>query len=238
MTRTGKIARLPRALRAELNRRLEQGAPGRQLVAWLNAQPEVQAMLAAEFGDRPIHEQNLTAWKQGGFLEWQRQQEELALARELAAHSGELAQTSPEPLSDAAAPLLMAKYLLLLKNLNAVKMDEPDSWQPLRAVCRDLLDLRRGDHGAARLKLERERLAIVREQWQCERQEAARQRRLESRKHRKLTGAELVAKVDEIMGIKRPHPHAPADQAELSQIKLNQATPPPDPPPPSSSEPV
>src|SRR4051794_10430203 len=37
MNRTGKIARLPRSLRDELNRRLEHNIPGRTLVAWLNS---------------------------------------------------------------------------------------------------------------------------------------------------------------------------------------------------------
>ena len=33
MTRTGKIARLPRTIRAQLNRRLEDGEPGSDLVS-------------------------------------------------------------------------------------------------------------------------------------------------------------------------------------------------------------
>jgi hypothetical protein len=37
MTRTGKIARLPRELRDELNRRLREGEPGIRLVEWLNS---------------------------------------------------------------------------------------------------------------------------------------------------------------------------------------------------------
>ena len=52
MTRNGKIARLPRALRDELNRRLDDGEPGNRLVEWLNAQPEVAAGLADPTGGR------------------------------------------------------------------------------------------------------------------------------------------------------------------------------------------
>jgi len=37
VTRNGKIARLPRAVRQELNRRLDEGEQGKKLVAWLNA---------------------------------------------------------------------------------------------------------------------------------------------------------------------------------------------------------
>ncbi|HXE43262.1 MAG TPA: hypothetical protein VN516_09580 [Candidatus Baltobacteraceae bacterium] len=44
--RVGKIARLPGPIRNELNRRIHNGALGRELVPWLNALPEVQTVLA------------------------------------------------------------------------------------------------------------------------------------------------------------------------------------------------
>jgi hypothetical protein len=34
---------------------------------WLNSLPEVQARLATEFDGRAVNEQNLSAWKQGGY---------------------------------------------------------------------------------------------------------------------------------------------------------------------------
>src|SRR4051812_39971876 len=54
MNRNGKIARLPEDLRQELNERLCDGEAGTSLVAWLNGLPEVQAVMAAEFGGVPI----------------------------------------------------------------------------------------------------------------------------------------------------------------------------------------
>ena len=50
MARNGKIARLPREFREEVNRRLQDGEPGGSLLAWLNPLPGVQAVLAREFG--------------------------------------------------------------------------------------------------------------------------------------------------------------------------------------------
>ena len=50
MTRNGKIARLPKTVQEELNRRLDNNEPGKRLVAWLNSRPEVQAVITAEFG--------------------------------------------------------------------------------------------------------------------------------------------------------------------------------------------
>ncbi|HEY3861052.1 MAG TPA: hypothetical protein VGO59_04120, partial [Verrucomicrobiae bacterium] len=79
MTRTGKIARLPFALRTQLNERLQDGRPGPELLEWLNALPEVQAMLQKDFNGLPISQQNLSLWKNGGYVAWEQQQ--IALER-------------------------------------------------------------------------------------------------------------------------------------------------------------
>ena len=55
MARNGKIARLPRDIREELNRRLQDGELGGPLLAWLNALPEVTQALAKDF-DRLAHQ--------------------------------------------------------------------------------------------------------------------------------------------------------------------------------------
>ena len=69
MQRKGKIARLPIALRTELNQRLANNEDGAKLLNWLNAIPGVPAMLATDFAGEPITKQNLYEWRQGGFLE-------------------------------------------------------------------------------------------------------------------------------------------------------------------------
>ena len=61
-SRKGKIARLPKTIRDELNQRLADGESGRRLIAWLNSLPEVDAVLDREFGGRAISEQNLSEW--------------------------------------------------------------------------------------------------------------------------------------------------------------------------------
>ncbi|MGO8701675.1 MAG: hypothetical protein ACLQVY_28665 [Limisphaerales bacterium] len=43
MTRNGKIARLPLAIRQQLNLRLQNGELARDLPSWLNQLPEVEA---------------------------------------------------------------------------------------------------------------------------------------------------------------------------------------------------
>jgi hypothetical protein len=64
--RKGKIARLPVAVREELNRRLEDGQTERTILPWLNALPSVQTVLAAQFGAGPVSQQNLSNWRCGG----------------------------------------------------------------------------------------------------------------------------------------------------------------------------
>lgn len=158
MSRVGKIARLPRVIREQLNRRLEDGESGVNAVAWLNAEPKVRAVLQAEFGGRPINEQNVSEWKQGGYVEWQKHQDALALARELAANAKELTEASGGSLADTVSLLLAGRYAALLRDLSAVTGAQGADLKMLRDVCSDLVALRKGDHSAERLRLERERL--------------------------------------------------------------------------------
>lgn len=164
MTRNGKIARLPRGLRDELNRRLAEGEPGTRLVAWLNVLPEVRAVLAGEFAGRPVSEQNLSEWRQGGFRDWQARQETLGMARELAADAGELAAATDGRLADHLATVVTARYAAAVAGWDGEATEDfRRRLRALRGLCQDIVELRRGDHSAARLKMESERLERDRE---------------------------------------------------------------------------
>lgn len=168
MTRNGKIARLPRAVRAQLNRRLADGERGQRLVAWLNGLPDTQRVLAADFGGRPISEQNLTEWKQGGHREWLAHQELLAQTGTLAERAEEVRAAGPA-LTENLAVMVAAHFAGAL-----LTADGPPSAEalrklaPLRGLCADLVELRRGDHSAARLRIEEERLERDRERTEAE----------------------------------------------------------------------
>ncbi len=165
MTRTGKIARLPREIRDHLNRRLHDGEPGTHLVGWLNTLPEAQAMLAREFAGRAISEQNLSEWKQGGHRDWLARQDALAQVRELAADAEELADATDGALAEHLATVLTARYAAALADWPGEATDEfRRKLRSLRGLCQDIVELRRGDHSAARLKIEQERLARDRQQ--------------------------------------------------------------------------
>jgi hypothetical protein len=160
-TRIGKIARLPRAVRHELNRRIHDGERGDRLVAWLNAQPEVQAVLAAEFDGRAINAQNLGDWKRGGYRDWVLQQEALELAGRLGEDAAELSEDGRPPLTDTLALWVAARYAVATRRV--AEAEGVEGWKLLRELCGDLVELRRGDHSAQRLRMERERLDFDRE---------------------------------------------------------------------------
>ena len=164
MTRNGKIARLPREMREQLNRRLQDGEPGNRLVEWLNGLPGTQRVLTEEFQGREISEQNLSEWKHGGYRDWLARQETLAHARELAGEAVELTEAVEGSLTDHLAVVLSARYAQLVAGWNGETSEEfRRKARVLRTLCQDIVELRRGDHSAARLKLEQERLAEARD---------------------------------------------------------------------------
>ncbi len=169
MARNGKIARLPRDIREELNRRLQDGEPGGPLMAWLNTLPQVTQVLAKDFEGCVISKQNLSEWRAGGFTEWQARQDALSHARELTADATELAAATAGRLTDHLAIVLAARYAAAMAGWNG-EVTEAFRRQvrALRGLTQDIVELRRGDHSGARLDMERERLEREREKTEAE----------------------------------------------------------------------
>lgn len=161
-TRVGKIAHLPHATRELLNNRLLESQPGREIVDWLNSLPEVQQVLDRHFEGRPISEQNLSEWRQGGFSDWITHQEALLSTVILSTKAQEVADTIKGSPADHLATLIATKYALAIGQWDG----EPDpvfleTLKILGQVCRQVEELRRGEHSAARLKLQQARVAIA-----------------------------------------------------------------------------
>src|SRR5579862_9816787 len=93
-THVGKIARLPKRLREELNRRLDEGEDGGKLLRWLNGLEDVKVILADVPGvwDGRVNKQNLSHWRQGGYREWKRQLERRDIALMLLERGVELGE--------------------------------------------------------------------------------------------------------------------------------------------------
>jgi hypothetical protein len=199
MQRKGKIARLPLALRTELNQRLANNEDGANLLNWLNAIPGVPAMLASDFAGEPITKQNLYEWRQGGFLEWPAQQEMFEEARELAANAGPMAAPPNHDLTEQLAAVLAGKFATLLAGWDGSEDKAFDAkLRVLTKFNQNLAILRRTNHSAARLRMEqapfeREEQRLVAEAAREEERSEVRRQVFEQMLARKRAADQLAA---------------------------------------------
>ena len=164
MTRKGKIARLPSDIRHQLNSRIDDGEPGKDLVTWLNGLDRMRQILAREFGGRPVSEQNLSEWKQGGFLDWRHEMESCARLRDLVEFSDNLDSVSPERgIADRLSALLAIELATETRNVLEQITDPRERWEYLSRAIPKMNILRDGDQKAAR-----ERRKMGRWQVECD----------------------------------------------------------------------
>ena len=163
MTRNGKIARLPAAIRSELNQRLLDGKEGKELVEWLNSLPAVQAILQAKFEGKPISENNLSQWRNGGYAAW-------AAGELLADHvhsmlegTKSLQKVAKDGLTERMTLVMAANMSLEMQRLEAMPAgsEKAKVWRELRIgllalrrteLCAQRLDFERAAHGQAEKK--------------------------------------------------------------------------------------
>ncbi|HWB02738.1 MAG TPA: hypothetical protein VG796_06905 [Verrucomicrobiales bacterium] len=159
MSARGKIGRLPWALREEVNIRIQNGADGRSIVEWLNARPEMQAVIRKYFDGRPLNEQNLTDWRKTGYAKWLSRKETMHKLRDVAEESRE-AQEAGGEIADHASRLIAGHYAVNLSEWNGDPEDPAFArLRELAEITREIVALQRGEHSAARLKMEREEFA-------------------------------------------------------------------------------
>jgi len=154
-THKGKIGRLPRELREQVNRRLDDGERGTSIIAWLNTVPEVQALLAAEFKDKPIGKENLSHWRKYGYKKWLWRQE----AQTMAAKTEDLSADGAPPLLDQMKTWAAVRYLVAMQQAIAQNGIGKPTFNLLRGFCRDVVALQRNELTAGRLNLTRQHLA-------------------------------------------------------------------------------
>jgi hypothetical protein len=156
----GKIARLPFALREELNQRLLDGQSGRKILGWLNARPEVIAILAEEFGGLRITDQNLSEWRKTGHAKWRARRQRLDATRELAHTAVKLAEAGGASLSEGAAALASGRVLELLETLADQQQTDPEAFTGLVAA---LKTLRSEDNKSRMIRVQQDRLGVDRQ---------------------------------------------------------------------------
>jgi hypothetical protein len=201
---TSKIALLSEEVRRQVNHRLQKGENAGQLLEWLNALPEPQAALAAESRNPTFNQEDVSNWKQGSYRDWLAQREAMAEVRRVVAEAQELSRAADGALTDNLAIWTAGRYAIATRQLAAKDGNGAVDWNLLRALCHDLVDLRRGDHSAEWLRIERERLEMDRAEqkeelekrfweWAKENQEKICQREV-------MTPEEKQARIRQILG--------------------------------------
>ena len=174
--RKGKIGRLPWGVRNKLNLRLRNGEASGGLLEWLNSLPRVQTILAEEFEGRAITEQNLSEWRQGGYLDWERYQEGREWVDELSQQTNDLNSVmSGTEVSHRMAMLVSVEVARaaerMLKESEGATPQE--RWEKLERLLGILSQLRESDRRMGWLAMERERRDDVRREKQVKRESAA-----------------------------------------------------------------
>jgi hypothetical protein len=162
LTCNGKIGRLPVAVREELNRRMENGDQGGHLLAWLNSLPEVQAVVEAEFEDKPIRKQNLSEWRKGGYQKWLAHKQTQEVLGQMVAEGDDLIDRLGEAFLDKLTAWLIPNFVAEARVKLATAKSPDERWSVLQSLCVGLVPLLRGNFYAGRLRLEKERLEITR----------------------------------------------------------------------------
>ena len=155
-TRVGKIARLPKEIREQLNQRLENGESGTILVKWLNEQSEVQKILTDQFAGQAIRAQNLSDWRNGGYQDWLRHQELRHQTCVTTEQSKDIELDEGETnLAESISSIIVAELAIQVQRLNLVT-DPDERWNRCRQLARELSRLRRDDQRRMRNQLRRE----------------------------------------------------------------------------------
>jgi hypothetical protein len=132
--RTGKIARLPLAVREKINQQLKDGLPTRQIAQWLNQDNAVKAVLKLQFDGEPISDNNLSEWRRGGFQTWQNEQAADATIKKTMAMLPKEAGALQLTLTDKMLLLYTAHVLEDLKALDTIQTIEGrvNLWREVR----------------------------------------------------------------------------------------------------------
>ena len=156
MNRSSKIARLPNAIREELNQRLRAGEPGNLILQWINALPEVIALADEHFHGNLISPQNLSDWNQGGYLIWLDRAEIHAEALDFETDAADLTPRKSPSLTGPLTTAINARYAVLLTRIT-LNEETPkylqDKLKGLNSIHQEVARQRRNELQAQRLAL-------------------------------------------------------------------------------------
>jgi len=155
--RTGKIARLPHAVREALNERLRDGQAEGEILPWLNSLPEARGVLQRHFDGSPISGQNLSRWRCGGYEGWLANQQAREAIATMSAACRNISREERDDLTDRLALVLTARMVVELRKFDEMP-EGPLKSAAWRELVGSLLVLRRSDYYAQKSRGERGKL--------------------------------------------------------------------------------
>ncbi len=176
--RNGKVARLPKTTRDQINQLLQDGVPYLQLIKRLNLE---------QFD---INEDHLYTWKKGGYLDWLHRDEWLAQMRSQVDFANDVLSQESNPCLHQANLQIAATQLIqnLISSGKKLLADEPQTYiRMVTVLCR----------------LSREALAFEKYRQACTQARAKLDELLNPK--RSLSDEEraaIVHQVDQILGLK------------------------------------
>lgn len=157
-SRTGKIARLPYAIREQVNLRLQNGEKGISILHWLNSLPDVCSLLQTHFAGRPISPSNLTEWKQGGYRDWIVAQQTFELAADLFHEQALVQPGNPDAdFTPKLAHCAAIHYAAAANQLLSPDADAQSRFEIVHQLIGDISRLRRSEIHDQRLDLDDQR---------------------------------------------------------------------------------
>jgi len=162
-TRTGKIARLPHALREEVNRRLLDGQTSRVILGWLNKDAAAVAIWERDFEGVAASAQNLSEWKLGGWKEWRERKERVENLKTLSAFAHDLTNAGGS-LADGAASILSGQILEALEQAGNLAVTggsddaERDPNEGLAKMASAIASLQKATTARGKLELDKKRV--------------------------------------------------------------------------------
>ncbi len=176
-TRNGKIARLPKDMREEINRRLQNGEPAETILRRLNKQEDCRDTVEIFFDGRPVSPQNLSEWRQGGYEDWLRKEERLARIRDLTEDAKDFEREGDDhSIADRVATMMEMELMEVAEQLQTIT-DPDQRWTRMREILSELHRLRREDHNAQRTLVAREKWRIQNEREKAEACRAEKERK-------------------------------------------------------------
>ena len=145
MALQSKISQLPRKVRDELNRRLDDGQLSPEILPWVNALPETKELVKRKFKDVEVSNQNLSEWRETGYSDWQDQQKELHFIRGAVEFSKDVVRSTGLQLTEGAAAIAAGSVLTRIEDIRRRQQLGEDVAEEMDIAIESINTLRTGE---------------------------------------------------------------------------------------------